>query len=372
MYNVLRKLRDKLTAGSYTVTDYYQPAEVVLENAKSFIQGNRDKDNRYFLVVHLMEPHDPYFEHPYLRGEGDAEFNGVGFARAEVEHPKPEQAEYLKEVYSQEIIHMDKRIADFFQWMKDEGLYEETWIAFTSDHGEEFNEHGGWWHGTTLYEEQIHVPLIVKLPGNELAGTRIPYSVQQFDACSTAVAAQGLPLHETWDGQDLMPNVREWIADSEGAVGDTEPEDVVEGEAVEQVAQVVDPCAERLHPFGRATLAEIDFEGNVVTAIRDDGYKVIQANEGNPRGLPTRVLYDLDADPGEMEDISGKSGQQCQEYYADIADRLQKELGDTLVAVKSGGASGDVGCVSDAEIQNLIALGYLDGDAAAELRAKCN
>jgi arylsulfatase A-like enzyme len=169
-----------------------------------------------------------------------------------------------------------------------------------------------------------------------------------------------------------MPNVREWIADSEGAVGDTEPEDVVEGEAVEQVAQVVDPCAERLHPFGRATLAEIDFEGNVVTAIRDDGYKVIQANEGNPRGLPTRVLYDLDADPGEMEDISGKSGQQCQEYYADIADRLQKELGDTLVAVKSGGASGDVGCVSDAEIQNLIALGYLDGDAAAELRAKCN
>ena len=39
-----------------------------------------------------------YFEHPYLRGEGDAEFNGVGFARAEVEHPSSEQADYLKEV----------------------------------------------------------------------------------------------------------------------------------------------------------------------------------------------------------------------------------------------------------------------------------
>ena len=45
-------------------------------------------------------------------------------------------------------------------YLKESGQYDNTLIVFTSDHGEEFFEHGGWWHGLTLYEEQIHVPFI--------------------------------------------------------------------------------------------------------------------------------------------------------------------------------------------------------------------
>ena len=45
-----------------------------------------------------------------------------------------------------------------FEELKRRGLYDRTLIVLTADHGEEFHEHGGWWHGTTLYDEQIHVP----------------------------------------------------------------------------------------------------------------------------------------------------------------------------------------------------------------------
>ena len=146
MYNVLRKVRDKLTAGSYSVTDYYQPAEVVLKNAQGFIEANRKKDNRYFLVVHLMEPHDPYFSHPY-------DGNAVG--RAWRPNPDPSEADALKELYRGEVKWVDQELGKFFDWMRTQDAYDETLIMVTADHGEEFQEHGGWWHGITLYSERL-------------------------------------------------------------------------------------------------------------------------------------------------------------------------------------------------------------------------
>ena len=96
-----------------------------------------------------MEPHDPYFERP---------FTGEGIGRAEMPNPPPELEGEMRKAYQQEITWMDNEIGKFLDWIKAEGLYDDTVVVVTADHGEEFLEHGGWWHGTTLYEEQIHVP----------------------------------------------------------------------------------------------------------------------------------------------------------------------------------------------------------------------
>ena len=365
-YKVVHKVREKLLGAHKVVEEFYQPAEVVLKDARRFIRDNRA--GRWSLMVHLMEPHDPYFEHPYLMGTSDAEFNGVGFARAEVEHPDPNKADYLKHVYAQEITHMDRRLSDFFSWMKAEGLYDDTLILFTSDHGEEFNEHGGWWHGTTLYDEQVRVPLIAKYPNGEYAGARVPWQVRQYDACVTAVVAQGLKAHPTWDGQDLTPLLRAQAdaAAVDHASADHDLSDAVDGgeeeESVETVPETVDPCDERTNPLSRPALSEIDFEGNIVTSLRKDGWKVIKASEGNPRGQPTDMLFDVVADPRETKNLFGSSDKTCGEYASDRGTGLGQEMGDVLKALKAGGAQAGEADMSDADKASLCALGYLSGE----------
>lgn len=110
LYKVVHKLGEKVLAGHKRVEQYYQPAEVVLGDARAFVEANEGA--RWSLFVHLMEPHDPYFEHPSLDGAG-ADYNGKGFARAEVEHPDPADADYLKEVYAGEVVFLDRELAPF-------------------------------------------------------------------------------------------------------------------------------------------------------------------------------------------------------------------------------------------------------------------
>jgi hypothetical protein len=89
--------------------------------------------------------------------------------------------EHLHDLYRGEVKHADEEIGRFFAQLKADGLYDNALVIVTADHGEEFFEHGGWWHGTTLYDEQVHVPLLVKLPNNARAGTR---GVRRGDPCT--------------------------------------------------------------------------------------------------------------------------------------------------------------------------------------------
>ena len=102
-YKVVAKVLERLAPSHRTVHNYYQPADVVLSDAKAFISNNAE--SRWVLYAHLMEPHDPYFEHPIIDGSGSDDYNGVAYGRAEHEHPDPADTEYLKRVYKQEIEH---------------------------------------------------------------------------------------------------------------------------------------------------------------------------------------------------------------------------------------------------------------------------
>ena len=70
-------------------------------------------------------------------------------------------------------------------------MLRNTLIVLTADHGEEFHDHGGWKHGLTLYEEQIHVPLLVRWDGHVPAGARLRGTVRLLDLVPTLVRAAG-------------------------------------------------------------------------------------------------------------------------------------------------------------------------------------
>jgi len=256
-----------------------------------------------------MEPHDPYFVHPY---------NGEGYARVSMPNPDPSLAEKFKDVYCQEVRFFDEYYGKLLDKLRELGLYDNTMIVFTADHGEEFYEHGGWWHGTALYEEQIHVPLLVKLPGNEAAGTNVSGLIRTLDVPAMILRAAGvLYLPETWQGIPFgLPPNEELMAKEIPGV-----------------------------------FSEEDFEGNVLASYRTGKWKLIKANEGNPRGLLTEELFDLESDPGELKNLG----------LAEV--NILKSLGYALKeSVKSAISSGveretkDI----DREIEQLRKLGYVE------------
>ncbi|HVZ36364.1 MAG TPA: sulfatase-like hydrolase/transferase, partial [Polyangiaceae bacterium] len=205
-----------------------------------------------------MDPHDPYYEHPY---------NGVGYSRAAHVKPEPSEAERLRTLYDGEITFWDEHFGRLVAELKRRGLYDGLTIVVTSDHGEEFMEHGGFWHGTTLYDEQLHVPLFVKLPRAERAGTTVSHWVESVDIVPTLVGLQKLTVPESVQGVDLFRGKEQ-------------------------------------------TFAEESHEGNVLksTRVQEGGaeWKMIRANAGNPRGLKEHELYRLDRDPTERDDLAAK------------------------------------------------------------------
>jgi arylsulfatase A-like enzyme len=265
LYNVLRKLRirilDRFT-DKVNVYDYYQPGEAV--NAEVFDwldSSDAPEEQPFFLFVHYMDPHDPYIDHE----------TGVGYARAQMEHPDSELLEPMRKAYYDEIAYTDSCFGALVAGLQERGLYENTVILFTSDHGEEFLDHEGWWHGQTLYDEQIHVPFLMKLPGNAAAGQANDHFARHIDIAPTLLALAGLEPDPAMQGKPLVTPDGAFLNDGTGFV-----------------------------------FSQEDFEGNVLEAVRSHDAKLIRANEGNPRGLEPLEFYDVAVDPGEKANLAGK------------------------------------------------------------------
>ncbi|MBN2053941.1 sulfatase-like hydrolase/transferase [bacterium] len=255
-YGVLRLIRERFLFKDKKVNHYYQDAEVLNKNGIQWLEENQSK-GRFFMFMHYMETHDPYFRHPY---------DGTGYARVSMGDPAMTWREPFIEAYESEVQFVDQHLGKLFDRLRAMGLYDQTMIVITADHGEEFYEHKGWWHGTSLYDEQIKVPLIIKLPESDLAGRRVDGLARLLDIAPTIFGRIGIPKPETMQGHLLLPPF--------------------------SIPMTTD-----------AVFAEEDFEGNVIKILRTRDWKLLRSNEGNPRGLPPAELYDLSKDPGEMQNL---------------------------------------------------------------------
>lgn len=301
IYSILRVVNFKLFKDRY-VEQYYQDSRTVNGDALPWIE--RHKDDRFFTLIHYMDPHDPYFAHPY---------DGKGIARVENQNPPAELAAEMKELYAGEIRYMDESFGDLVQTLKDNDLYKNTLIILTADHGEEFQEHGGWWHGTTLYNEQIAVPLITKFPAGTYISGRPRGIARLLDVSPTILSATGAAIPDEWQGDDLAEGI----------------------------------------PSSRVAFAEEDHEGNILTAVRKGATKLIRAQAGNPRGLPEVELFDVEGDPGEQRNLAAQR-------EVEIAD-----LDQAAIAISTGASDDAVEGAGDVEMdeatrQRLRALGYIE------------
>jgi arylsulfatase A-like enzyme/uncharacterized membrane protein YbhN (UPF0104 family) len=290
--------------------DFYQDSQVVNEVAFDWLGRNRDA--RFFLFLHYMDPHDPYFEHPY---------SGHGIARAANQHPDPDQADEMARLYRGEIEHLDARFGELIAELERLGLYDDMVIALVADHGEEFQEHGGWWHGTTLFEEQIHVPFLVKwAAGAPGAGKdERAHVARLIDVGPTLLSQAGAPIPEEMQGVDLTL----------GLSVRSERDSVL--------------------------FAEEDHEGNVLRALRTNAWKLIEANPGNPRGLPETALYEVARDRGETENLHDQSASNG------TVTELRRHLeGQQKFAEAHQVGGGGSATITAAEEEALRALGYIE------------
>ncbi|MFK7991758.1 MAG: sulfatase-like hydrolase/transferase [Sandaracinaceae bacterium] len=289
--------------GGVQVESFYQDAPTVNRELLTSIDA-APEGQPWFRFVGYMDPHDPYFEHPY---------NGVGYSRAAHQEPDPEDAERLRGLYDGEITYWDEHFGQLMDDLRERGLYDDTLIVIPADHGEEFHEHGGFWHGTTLYDEQVHVPLLVKLPGNERAGTHVSHWVQSID---------------------LMPSVLR-------RVGLEVPEGVQGGSIEEGTTRV---------------FAEESHEGNVLASVRElrnfEELKIITANEGNPRGLEPVEMYRVADDIGEQNNVADENPESTR--------GMVSTLGEAREAAAEGAVEGVSVERTEEEMRQLCQLGYQD------------
>lgn len=313
MYNVLRLVRLRLQAlvsDRVNIGDFYQPGPAVNEVVLNWLDSEAfPQDRPFFLFVHYMDPHDPYV---------DAE-TGRGFARAQMEHPSPDLRDAMIDAYFDEIRLTDRSFGALLEGLKERGLYDDSVIVFTSDHGEEFYDHEGWWHGQTLYDEQIRVPYLLKLPGNAGGGLTVEEFARHIDIAPTLLHLAEIEPVAEMQGRVLVSH--------DGTLASAAPDFVYSQE---------------------------DFEGNVLEAVRTHDTKLIRANEGNPRGLEPVEFYDLFQDPGEQTNLAGQ-GRAEEPALADIADRMEPVIAENA-------AEPALQEMTPQLEEQLGAIGYIGGD----------
>jgi len=282
----------------------YQPAPSV--NAEILAGLERAPAGQpWMMFAGYMDPHDPYYAHPY---------NGEAYSRAAHPSPTPEEADHLRALYDGEITYWDTYFGELVAELQRRGLYDDLTIVITSDHGEEFCEHGGFFHGTTLYDEQVHVPLFVKLPRGSRGGEVVNHWVQSIDIMPTLLREAGL----------------------------TVPRGVQGG---------------RLFEGSSRLFAEESHEGNILQAVRQrqgtEELKLITANEGNPRRLPTTELFRVHTDPHELENLASNRT---------LLEQATAALESAATQATQDAVQSESIQLDDESLCQLCALGYETGE----------
>jgi choline-sulfatase len=296
-------------------------AEFVAADVLQWLDA-RPTDKPFFLYVHTIDPHVPYrppAEHLALYG--DPSYRGrVDFSRDAtlLENVKlgrlrldDRDKAHLQALYDGEITYTDVHFAAILDGLDRRGLSDDTMVVLTSDHGEEFWDHGSVGHGHSVYEELLHVPLFVRLPGEP--ARRLRDSVGLVDVMPTILEALGRPLPENLSGRSFLPSLR--------GAGYDAPQSTVSG-FMEHWRTV---------NVGR--------------------YKLVQ-RPGHPP-----VLYDLAEDPGETRDVA--------DAHPLIVGWLRGLLGASLDATR-GASTPTASARRPAHAAETTAI---DPETAAQLRA---
>jgi len=194
------------------------PARFVARDVLAWLD-ERPPDARFFLYVHTIDPHVPYIvpDEDLAQYDPDPYAGPVDFGKdrdllGRIKTGKlavnARDRRRLRALYDAEISYHDHHLATILEALDRRGLAEETIVVFTSDHGEEFFDHGSVGHGHSVYEELLRVPLMIRLPGWTDGGFRTAEVAGLVDVAPTLFDGLGLPIPDDLSGRSLLPGLR--------------------------------------------------------------------------------------------------------------------------------------------------------------------
>ena len=262
-----------------------RPGNVVADQALEWLGKNSQK--KFFLWMHLYDPHYPY------------------------RPPEPYRQEYAAQPYDGEIAFADEQVGRLLRFLKDNGLYQNTVIVLSGDHGESLGEHGEKTHGFFIYNVTMHVPLIIHLPGKSTTQT-VDDPVSLVDLMPTVLAATGLDIPSQVQGRSLVPALR--------------------GEKIDQDRTL----------YGETFLPRLHFNWSELRGAENAKYHFIDA--------PRPELYDLTKDPGELRNLFPEKKAVAEEMRAKLAGLIREYSAGKELAEKTG--------LDPALMERLKSLGY--------------
>ena len=277
----------------------FTSAEAKVEEVKRYLATAGGEP--LFVWVHLFEPHEPYIVHRgYEMARGGEGRDGDGRA---------------VDAYDSEVAYADAAVGALVAAVRAARAGHPLAVIATADHGEEFGEHGGRYHGTTCYEEQVRVPLVVAAPG--VAPGKRATVVQTIDLLPTVLSAIGIPRPARLEGRDLG----EVLAHARSA----------DGAGADEPGQAY---------------AETDDQ----TLLARGDARLICA-----RKIAACALYDLAHDPSERVDVAPAQPDLARELRA-LSARVEKEHGKYEAAevawpeVLRRGMQGDADAAADVAV----------------------
>ena len=268
-------------------------AEDVANHALGWLSHNQE--GPFFVWLHFFDPHDPY------------------------DPPPPYKARYKSTPYDGEIAYTDSVVGRVLDALKRQGLFENSLIVVAADHGEAFGEHGERKHGLLLYDETIHVPLVLKLPGERFAGERVDTRVALADVAPSLLQAAGIVAPASMQSESFFSSID----------GSKAPERAIYSET----------------DYAHRTLGWSELR-----SWRTGKYLYVQA--------PRRELYDETSDPQALKNIAPTAKA--------VSDTLDAQLSEFRQKTKPGGT--EKVAINSAQDESLQALGYLSSDGAKENR----
>jgi choline-sulfatase len=247
----------------------------VIARATNWLAANKQRP--FFLWVHLQDPHAPY-----------------------------------PTSYDRAVASADAAVGKLVSFLRSQSLYDDALIVIASSQGESLGTHGEETHGIFLYDETIHVPLVLKLPKNQMAGKQIRNRARLLDIAPTVLAVAGLPTPAQMQGQSLM--------------------------RIAQASSQNDQPA-----YSRSELPQQGFGCSMIESWRAGKYLYIRA--------PKPELYDLSVDSIAMRNLA-QSSKATLETMASQLQALDSHLGNE--PGKSAGSE-----LTSSELQKLASLGYV-------------
>jgi arylsulfatase A-like enzyme len=287
----------------------------------------------YFLYVHYVDPHAPYAPRTAwdggalpaaLRDQGPVSVDSLE-ANTVKQRPR-DFMDRVRDLYDGEIRGVDRELERLVGELERRGLMKDTVLVVTSDHGEEFEDHGRMSHGLSLYEEVVQVPLVIHAPHRIAAGLRGGLA-SLVDVVPTLLDLLGHPGGEGLDGASVAGDLR-------GRRGGSR-----EGDGAE-----------------RTLLFHLDHVDGVGLALTHGTDKLVLGK------LPFRKeVYDLAADPAERHDLLGQGG-------GTRFEALARELADVHNGYTRDALPRHIAEVGESTRRELAALGYTAPGRSGEPR----